>query len=73
MTKTASSGAESAATPVPAVGSRWRRMGFTYKVYGVVDGYVVYRQKGAGMCIQWWRDFVKNHVPVVLSAAGGKS
>ena len=45
-------------------GQQYRRLGRTCRVAGVVDGYVVYRFKGAGMCICYWTDFLKRHVLV---------
>jgi len=41
-------------------GQRWRRFDRTARVLGVLEGYVVYRFKGAGVGVMYWRDFEQN-------------
>ena len=49
---------------VAAKGQDWRRMGYTHRVLGVVEGYVVHRVKGRAAYCTYWKDFERNWVLV---------
>ena len=49
-----------------AAGQTWRHpeLPITYRVLGVVEGWVVYRAPRCQPCVAWWRDFERNCVLV---------
>jgi hypothetical protein len=45
------------------VGSRWTWDGRTLRVMAVAEGYIMYRFKGCGVNVLFWKDFVKKYSP----------
>lgn len=45
-------------------GQFWRRCGFSHKVMGVVEGYVVFRRKGGAPQLMYYKEFERNFVQI---------
>lgn len=42
-----------------AAGQRWTHRGYGVRIVGVAEGYVVYRRKGCGPSLMYFKDFEK--------------
>lgn len=63
LPKADAAAASNAGSQTICVGSRWTLDGRTLRVMAVAEGNVMYRFKGRGVNVVYWKDFIRKYSP----------